>query len=120
MIELHSVADDTGGSDDHARSVVDGEVVADGGCRMDVYARLAVCHLGDDAWNERHPQRQQLVGDAVVGDGLDDRIAGDDFSLGLCGGVSQIGRLDIGSQGLSQDRQFLDESLCQFRCLSSA
>ena len=36
LVELHVVADDAGGSDDHTRAMVDGEVFADGGLRVDV------------------------------------------------------------------------------------
>ena len=46
------VADDAGGPDNHTRAMVDGEVAAYGGGRVDVDARLAMGHLGDDAWDE--------------------------------------------------------------------
>ena len=81
LVELHVVADDARCSDDDACAVVDGEVVPYLGSGMDVDARLAVRHFGDDAGNEGHAQQQQLVGDAVAGEGLDDWIAADDFAV---------------------------------------
>lgn len=54
LIDFHMVAKDTGGTDDDACAMVDGEVAADRGSRMYVNAGLAMGHLGNDARYEGH------------------------------------------------------------------
>lgn len=54
LIDFHMVAKDTGGTDDDACAMVDGEVAADRGSRMYVNAGLAMSHLGNDARYEGH------------------------------------------------------------------
>ena len=63
---------------------------------MYVDTRLGVSHLGDDAGNEGYPQREQLVGDAVVGDGPYGGVAEDDLGLALCGRVAVVHGGDVG------------------------
>ena len=52
LVELHVLADDAGGTYHHPRAMIDGEVVAYGGGWMYVDTCLAMCHLGDDTWDE--------------------------------------------------------------------
>ena len=54
LIEGDVVPDDAGLADDDACTVVDGEIFANLGTRMDVDAGLGVDQLGDDAWNDGH------------------------------------------------------------------
>ena len=56
LIDLDMTANDAGGADYYPCTVVDGEIIANLSGRMDVDARFAMRHLGDDAWNQRHPQ----------------------------------------------------------------
>ena len=67
LIELHVVSDDAGLADDHARSMVDGEMAAYCGAWVDVDSRFRMCHLCHHARNERHPHEKQLVGQPVAG-----------------------------------------------------
>ncbi len=53
LIESDMVANDTGLADDDTSAMVNGEIFADGGSRMDVDAGLGVSQLGDDAGDDR-------------------------------------------------------------------
>ena len=94
----------------HARAVVDGEMFADLGAGMDVDARLAVCHLGDEPGQEGHAQHMQLMGDAVVAQGAYGGIATDDLTKRARGGVAVVGRFDVGGQQAAQARQRADKA----------
>lgn len=109
LVEFHMVADDAGGSDDHTRTMVYGEVAADGGCWVYVDARLAMSHLGDDTWDEGNPQQVQLVCYAVAHDGAYGGITTDDFAIARGSRVSLVGGYHIGSQQATQVRQAADE-----------
>ena len=67
LVELHVVADDAGGTDNHTRAMVDGEVVADGSLRIDIDTRLRVCQFRHHSWNEGHAELVQNMSDTVVG-----------------------------------------------------
>lgn len=54
LVEFHMVAKDTGGTDDDACAMVDGEVATDGGGGMYVNTSFAMSHFGDDARYERY------------------------------------------------------------------
>ena len=105
LVQFHVVTDDACLADDHARAVVYGEVAAYLGAGMDVNARFAVCHFGDDAGNEGYAQPQQFVGDAVVADGPYGGIAADDLAERMGGRVAVVGRFDIGGQGAAHGGQ---------------
>ena len=109
LVQFHVVADDRRLADDHPRAVVDGEVVADGGTRVYVDARLRMRHFGDDARDKRHLQPQQGVGDAVVADGADGRVAEDDLAVALGRRVAVVGRLHVGLQQPAEVGQLPDE-----------
>ena len=65
---------------------------------MDVDARFAVGHFRDDARNERYAENVEFMGDSMAGEGFDDRVATDDFSVALCGRIAQIGGFYVGCQ----------------------
>ena len=109
LVQLHVVADDRCLADDDPRAVVDGEIVADGGTRVDVDAGLRMRHLGDDARDERHVQPQQGVGDAVVADGAYGRVAKDDLTVALGSRVAVVGGHHVGLQLLPDVGQLFDE-----------
>ena len=67
LVELHVVADDAGGTDNHTRAMVDGEVVADGSLRIDIDTRLRVCQLRHHSWDEWHAELVQNMSDTIVG-----------------------------------------------------
>ena len=90
--------DPAGLANDGTGSVVDGEVVADDGTRMDVNACFGVSHLGNHPRNERNPQDIQLMGNAMVADGPESWVAKDHFAEVLGGWISVEGGLRIGSQ----------------------
>ncbi len=48
------------------------------------------------------------MGDAVVGDGLDDGVAGDDFSVAHSRRVALVGSLYVGGENLSESWEFHD------------
>ena len=109
LVELDVAPDDAGLADDHARAVVDGEMAAYLRAGVYVDARLAMGHFGDDAGNEGHAQHQQFVGDAVVADGADARIAADDLAKRMGSGVAVVGGLHVGGQQGAQAGQDADE-----------
>ena len=67
-------------------------------------------HLCDDAWNERYAEQVQLMGYTVVGQSLDNGIAGYNLSIALCGGVSAVGCRDVCCERLPYLWQFLHQS----------
>lgn len=63
LVEDDVAADDGGFADDNSRTVVNAEVVADGGTGMDIDARLGVGKLRDDAWKDRDGELVEVVGE---------------------------------------------------------
>lgn len=98
LVKFHVVSDDTCRAYHNAGAVVDGEVTAYLCGRMDVDARFAVGHFRDDARNERYAENVEFMGDSMAGEGFDDRVATDDFSVALCGRIAQIGGFYVGCQ----------------------
>ena len=98
LIELHMATQDTGGANDDTGAVVDGEVAADGGCRVYVDTRFTMSHLGDDAGNEGYAQEMELMCYAETCDGAYGGIAADD--LAVAGGcrVALVGGRHIGGE----------------------
>lgn len=79
LINLDPLADLGGLADDDAGSVVDEEVLADGGAGVDVNAGETVGVLGHDAGNEGHLQQVQLMCQAVDHDGVETGVGEDDL-----------------------------------------
>ena len=96
LIECHVVADDTRLTNDHTRAVVDGEILSDGGTRMDVDTSLRVRQLCDDTGDDRYLQLMQFMGDAVVRHRIHHGIAEDHLSVVRGGRVVVEHRLHIG------------------------
>lgn len=109
LVERDVAADDGGLADDNSRAVVDTEVVADGGAGMDVDARLRVGKLGDDAWKDRDGELVKLVGDAVVGYGVDHGVAEDDLTIVVGGGVVVEHCFHVGIEQAFHFGQAVDE-----------
>ena len=103
------VADDASRPYHDARAVVDCEMVADSGGGMDVDTCLGMCHFRDDTRNQGHAQQKQFMGDAVIAQRLDDRVATDNFAVRFGCRVAVVGRFHIGSQHFAQGRQAADE-----------
>ena len=112
--------DPAGLANDGTGSVVDGEVVADDGTRMDVNACFGVGHLGNHPRNEGNPQDIQLMGNAIVADGPESWVAKDHFAEVLGGWISVEGGLRIGSQQPTYLRQGGNEGLRKLLSLQQA
>ena len=110
LIQRDMSTDDTGFADDDTRAVVDGEVLADAGAGVYVDARLGVRLLGDDARQDRYLHLMQGMGYAIMGHGVDNRIAEDDLTVGLSRRVVIEHRLDIGVEQTLYLRQLVDEA----------
>ena len=85
-------------ADDHARSVVDNEPPADRGPGMDIDTRDAVGMLGHDPWQHGHIEFEKAVRHPVNHDGIDSRVAEDDFIMALGGRIAFEGGLHVRSQ----------------------
>ena len=120
LVEAAAVADDAGLADDHARAVVDEEIVADGGPGMDVDARARVGHLGDDARDQRHLEAVELVGDAVMHHGVHGGIAEDGLARAGGRGVAFVARLGIPGQLVADVRQLVHEGQRQLAAVALA
>ena len=79
---------------------------------MNVDTRLRVCQLGHHSGDEWHAKFEEYMGYTVIGDGLDHRIAGDDFSLAYSSRVAFIGRLHVGGKNLSESGKLHDGFGC--------
>ena len=66
LIELHMIAYDCSLSDNHTCAVVDAEILADTGTRMDVYAGKRVSKFCDYAGQDGYSQLKQAVCHTVV------------------------------------------------------
>ena len=89
--------------------MVDAEVPADGGLRVNVDARDTVGVLCHHSRNQRHLQHIELVGDAVDGDGQKSRVGEDDVLLAVGRRVAVKCRLQIRIQKLSYPGYLLEE-----------
>ena len=89
-------ADDGGLTDNDAGSVVDKEVFADGGSRMDINTGFAVCLFRQHTRNQWNAQPEQFMGKPVNGDGIQSRIGKNNLILASCGRVSIVSGLQVG------------------------
>ena len=105
LIQLHMIADHGGLADDHTGAVVDEEVFTDLCTGIDVDAGAAVGVFGHDAGDVGHVLQIQLVGHPVDVDGVEARVAEDDFLPAFGGGVALKAGLHILQKGLLQSGQ---------------
>ena len=109
LVELHVAADFARLADHDAGAVVDEEVVADRGARMDVDAGARVGPLGHHARDERHLEPVQEVGQPVDGHRLQARVAEDHLVERAHGRVAVVGRLHVRGQHPAQFRDAFQE-----------
>ncbi len=95
LIDAYIIAYAGGFADDHSGAVIDEEVFANGGPGMDVDAGAAVGPLRHDPGNQGNLGLVKLVGQPIGGDGLDARIAQDDFVETLGRGVAGKGSSNV-------------------------
>ena len=88
--------------------MVNGEVVSDGCGGMNVDARLRVGQLGYHPRQQGHTELVKLVGEAVVGECLDDGVAGNDLAVVVDSRVSVVGCFDVGCQRVANLRQLVE------------
>lgn len=108
--DAYVVSDHAGFSDDGPGTMVDREMMADFGARMDVDAGFAVGHFGNDPRNIGYPQLIELMGDAVVADGPEAGVAEDDLAGVLRGRIAVERGFHIGSQNPADVGQRGDKS----------
>ena len=85
LVYFHVVSEYRSSSDYHTGAMVDGERFADCGRGVYVDTGLTVGALADHARYDRHAELHKLVGDTVVGYGLDAGIAVYHFLYGIGG-----------------------------------
>ena len=109
LVDADVLADAGGLADDHARPVVDRKALVDLGPGVDVDPGEAVGMFGHDPRQERHPQFEKPVGNPVDGDGIDARVAEDDFLVAARGRVAVISGAHIAGQDRADGREVLEE-----------
>jgi len=98
VIQPHISADTTRFSDDGSCAVVDEESLANCRARVNVNPGMGVGHLRDDSGNDLHTQTAELMGDAIIRDGIDTRVAENGFSRLLCSGIPFVCGSDGGQE----------------------
>ena len=78
--------------------MVDGEVSANLGGRVDIDSRFAMRHLRDDTGNQRNTQFQQFMRDTVIADRFNGRITEYDLSIAFGSRVTVVGGFHIRCQ----------------------
>ena len=66
LIETHIAPDDAGFSYHHTRAMIDGKGFANLRTGVDVDARLSMCQLADDAWQNGHFGTEQGISHAIM------------------------------------------------------
>ena len=102
---------------DSACAVVDREMMTDRCARMDVNTGFRMGHFCDHAGVEGHLQLIERMGDPIIADCSETRIAKDDLSRILRGGIVVEHGLRIGRQQATQRRQAADKRLGNLFCL---
>lgn len=96
LVECDMVSDDAGLADYDTCTVVDCEILANAGSRMDVDSGSGMRQLGHDAGNNRDTEGQEGMRSAIMKHGLDYRVAGYDLAQVLYCRVIVLDSLDIG------------------------
>ena len=102
LVQPHVAADDARLADDDARAVVDAEILADLGPRVDIDTRSGMRLFGDDARQHGNPQAQQRMGEAVVGQGRERRVTQDHLLIAHGSRIAVENRLDVGGEQTPQ------------------
>ena len=71
-----------------------------------------MCQFGHHTRDEWHTEQVKYMSDTIVGYRLDDRIAGDDFSVAHCRRVSIIGSLHVGGENFTKFWKLHDGFCC--------
>jgi hypothetical protein len=90
------VADGGGLADDDADAVVDEEVRADPGARVQIHAGALMAVFRQHARQQRHGERVEDMGDALERDGQHAGVGEDDLLDAARGRIAGVGGLDIG------------------------
>jgi hypothetical protein len=90
LVDSDTISENCGFTDHDTGSVIDEDPFTDCGAGMDVDAGAAVCVLGDDTRNQRHPKAVQYVSDAVAGECEYTWVAKDRFRGTRCSWITLI------------------------------
>ena len=101
MIERAVIADLGGLADHHPHAVIDHHPPADPGSGMDLDAGEEAAEMGDEATEESRVVQPQPARRAMKQDGVQPRIAEQDFGRGAGGGIA----LSIGGDALPQEHE---------------
>ena len=104
LVQLDAVADDGRLAHHGAGAVIDEEVRADAGARVQVDAGAGVRPLGHDTGNKRNVLPVELVGEALHGNRFDAGIGDNHFVAAERGGVAVERRVGIGAEQLPDAR----------------
>ena len=104
LIDLDIFSDFRRLTDYNAGTVVDEEIFANRGTRVDIYTGEAVGILGHHTWNQRHTEKEEFVSQAVHKDRVETRVGKDDLIRIVGCRVAVVACLDVGHQHLPDGR----------------
>lgn len=113
VVEFDMVANAAGFADDDAGAVVDEEVGAETGSRMNINAGAAVGPFGHDTGEKGNSRTIEAVGGTLDGDGLDRGIGENDFLQAGRGGVAFVGGFEIALEQFAEGGQVGEEFRCK-------
>ena len=99
LVEQHVVADLRGLADHHAGTVIDEEAAPDGGSRMNLDPGEEAADLREHPRHQRHAPPVQAVRHAVRQDGVEARVAEEDFQHALGGRILPEDGVDLFADG---------------------
>ena len=105
MEHLDVVADDARFADDGSGAVIDEEMGTDASPGVEVHPGSAVGPFAHDSRDEGDLPLEQLMSQALDGDGFDEGVGDDDFFLAERGGIAVERGLDIGLEDFTNARQ---------------
>ena len=104
LVDLDIFSDFRRLTDYNAGTVVDEEIFANRGARVDIYTGEAVGILGHHTWNQRHTEKEEFVSQAVHKDRVETRVGKDDLIRIVGCRVAVVACLDVGHQHLPDGR----------------
>ena len=107
MIKLYVSANVARLANDNAGAVIDEEAGANASAGVNVDSGFGMSMFRHHAWDERHSQKQQLVSNAINGDGFHAGIAKDNLRKALGGRVAFESSLGVEFQPRAHVRQAL-------------